>query len=89
MELEESQPPLAVARHLCERTHTSMLVVTIREGEGRGLCSTTLKEMVKIIIDHVEERSVVFFVLNRESAVWKDSKHESIGTSCSAQVHRR
>ena len=30
---------LTVARHLREKTHTCMLVVMIREGEERGLCS--------------------------------------------------
>ena len=30
---------LTVARHLREKTHPSMLVVTIREGEDQGLCN--------------------------------------------------
>ena len=30
---------LTVARHLREKIHPSMLVVTIREGEERGMCS--------------------------------------------------
>ena len=34
----------------------------------RGTCSTALKEESQI-----EERSVVFFVLNSESAIWKDA----------------
>ena len=64
---------LTVARHLREKTHTSMLVVTSREGEGRGTCSAALKEMLNIIKDRIEERSVVVLVLNNESAIWKDA----------------
>ena len=38
---------MTIARHLREKTHTSMLVVTIREGEERGICSAALKELVE------------------------------------------
>ena len=53
---------LPVARHLREKTHSSMFVVTIREREERGICSTALKELLKIIKDQIEERSVVVLV---------------------------
>ena len=43
-----------------------MLVVTLREGVERGICSAVLTELVKIIKDEVEERSVVVLVLNEE-----------------------
>ena len=39
---------LTVARHLREKTHSSMLVVTIREGEERGKCSAALRELLRI-----------------------------------------
>ena len=35
---------LTGARHLREKTHPSMLVVTIREGEERGICSAAWRE---------------------------------------------
>ena len=35
---------LTVARRLHEKTHTSMLVVTMREGEERGIVSAALRE---------------------------------------------
>ena len=49
-----------------------MLVVTIREGEERAICSAALKELLKIVEDQIEERSVIVFVLNKESEIWKD-----------------
>ena len=50
-----------------------MLIVTLRAGVERGICSVALKEVVKLTKDQGGERSVVVLVLNRESAVWKDS----------------
>ena len=69
---------MTVARHLREKSHTSMLVVTLREGEDRGLCSVALKELMKINNDQVEERSMVVFVMNKEPAIWKDSSMEAL-----------
>ena len=37
---------LKVARHLREKTHSSVLGVTIREGEERGICSAALRKWV-------------------------------------------
>ena len=64
---------LRVARNLREKTHPSMLVVTIREGEERGICSAALRELLRIVKDQIEERSVVVLVSNRESAVWRNA----------------
>ena len=58
---------LTVVRHLSEKTHR------IREGEERGNCSAALKELLKIVEDQIEERSVVVLVLNKDSAIWKDA----------------
>ena len=69
---------LAVVRHLREKTHPSMLVVTIREGEERGICSAALKELLKIVKDQIEERSVVVIVLNTQSAIWKDASMKTL-----------
>ena len=63
---------LTVARHLREKTHTSMLVVTIKDGE-RGICSAALRELLRIVKDQIEERSVVIIVSNRESAIWRNA----------------
>ena len=62
---------LTVARHLREETHPSMLVVTIGEGEDRGICSAALRELWRIVKDQIEERGVIVVVVSRESAVWK------------------
>ena len=66
-----------VARHLRERPHPSMFVVTIREGEERGICSTALKELFELIKDQIKdqikERGVVVLVFNKESAIRKDA----------------
>ena len=56
---------LTVARHFREKIHPSLLVVTIREGEERGMCSAALRELLRI-----GERGVVIIVSNRESAIW-------------------
>ena len=44
---------LKVARHLREKTHPSVLAVTIREGEERGMCSAALRELLRIVKDQV------------------------------------
>ena len=69
---------LTVARHLREKAHPNMLVVTIREGEERGICSAALKELLKNIKDQMEERSVVVIVLNEESAIYKDASMNAL-----------
>ena len=76
----KSHSHLTVARHLRERTHPSMLVVTIREGEGRGICSTALKQLLKLFKEQIEERSVVVLVLKKESAIWKDASMKNAVT---------
>ena len=50
---------------------TSMLIVTIREGEERGICSAALRELLRTVNDQIEERGVVIIVMNRESAIWR------------------
>ena len=69
---------LTVARHLREKTHPSMLVVTIREGEDQGLCSATLRELWRIVKDQIEERSVVVIVMSRNSAIWRKASLKSV-----------
>ena len=64
---------LTVARHLREKTHPSMPVVTIREGEDQGICSAALRELLRNVKDQIEERSVVVIVSNRESAIWRNA----------------
>ena len=69
---------LTVTRHLLEKTQPSILVVTIREGEERRICSAALKEVLKIVEDEIQERSVVVFVLNKESAIWKGASMNTL-----------
>ena len=71
---------LTVARQLLEKTHTSVLVCddqgkvkTLRKDGRRGICSAVLKELLRIVKDQIEERSVAVIVLNKESAIWKDA----------------
>ena len=64
---------LTAARHLREKTHPSMLVVTIKESEERGICSAAWWELLRIVKDKIEERSVVVLVSNRESAIWRNA----------------
>ena len=55
-----------------------MLVVTIREGEERGICSAALKELLRIIGDQIEERSVVVIVSHRETAIWRNASVNTV-----------
>ena len=48
-----------------------MLVVII--SAERGICRAALKELLKIVKDQIEERSVVVTVLNKEPVIWKDA----------------
>ena len=56
---------LTVARHLRKKIHPSMLVVTIREGEERGMCNAALRELLRISKDQMGERCVVVIVLSK------------------------
>ena len=69
---------LTVARHLRKKTHHSVLVVTIREGEDRGICSAALRELWRIVKDQIEERGVIVVVMSRESAIWKKARLKSV-----------
>ena len=69
---------LTVARHLREKTYPSMLVVTIREGEDRGICSAALRELLRIVKDQIEERGVVIIVMSRGSAIWRKASLKSV-----------
>ena len=62
---------LTVARHLREKVHSSMLVVTIREGEERGMCNAALRELLRISKDQMRERSVVVIILSKRSTIWR------------------
>ena len=69
---------MTVARHLREKSHTSMLVLTIREGEERGICSAALRKLLRIVKDQIEERSVVVIVSNIESAIWRNASAKTL-----------
>ena len=69
---------LTVAWHLREKTLPSMLVVTIREGEERGICIAALEELLKIVKDQIEQRCVVVIALNGESTILKDASMKTL-----------
>ena len=71
MEHEKNHSHLTVARHLLEKIHPSVLVVTIRDGEERGVCSAALRELVRIVKDRIGENCAVAMVLSRESTIWR------------------
>ena len=62
---------LTVARHVREKIHPSVLVVTIRGGEEKGICSAALRELLRIVKDQIGENSAVAMVLSRESTIWR------------------
>ena len=61
---------LTVVRHLREKIHPSVLVVTTREGEERGMCNAALRELLSIVKDQIGEKCAVAMVLSRESTIW-------------------
>ena len=69
---------LTVARRLREKIHPSMLVVTIREGEVKGLCSAVLEELWRIVKDQIEERTVVVIAMGRNSTIWRKVSLRSV-----------
>ena len=74
----ESHSHLTVARHLREKIHPSMLVVTIREGEERGMCNAALRELLRISKDQMGERSVVVIVLSKRSTIWRKTSMRAL-----------
>ena len=62
---------LTVARHLREKIHPIVLVVTIREGEEKGICSAAMRELLRIVKDQVGEECAVAIVLSRKSTIWR------------------
>ena len=77
-----------VARHLREKTHTSMLVVTIREGEERGMCSAALRELLRVVNDHIEERGVAIIVSNKQSTIWRRTTVIDLDKREAAEIYR-
>ena len=69
---------LTVARHLREKIHPRMLVVTIREGEERGMCNAALRELLRISKDQMGERSVVVIVLSKRSTIWRKTSMRTL-----------
>ena len=83
---------LTVARHLREKIHPSVLVVTIREGEERGMCSAALKELLRIVKDQIGEKCVVAMVLSRESTICRKANMKTLLRETereTAEIHRR
>ena len=54
------------------------LVVTIREGEERGMCSATMRELLRIVKDQMREKYVVAIVLSRESTFWRKANVKTL-----------
>ena len=61
---------LKVARHLREKIHPIVLVVRIREGEEKGMCSAAMRELLRIIQDQVGEECAFAVVLSRKPTIW-------------------
>ena len=69
---------LTVARYLRKKIHPSMLVVTIREGEERGMCNAALWELLRISKDQMGERSAVVIVLSKRSTIWRETSMRTL-----------
>ena len=80
---------LTVARHLREKIHTSMPVVTVRESEERGMFSAALREFLRVVRDQIEERGVAIIVSNKESTVWRKTSVKTLPREREAvEIHR-
>ena len=55
-----------------------MLVVTITEGEERGMCIATLRELLRVVRDQIEERDVTIIMSNKESIVWRKTSVKTL-----------
>ena len=60
---------LKVARRLRKKIHPTMLVVTIRKNEEKGICSATWRELWRIIRDQIKEQTVVVNAMSKRSAI--------------------
>ena len=78
----------SVARHPREKTHSSILILTIREVEERGVRSAALRELLRSVKDQLEERGVVMIVTHRVSNLEK-CKPENCATRESTEIRRR
>ena len=82
----KNQGHLTFARHMRERIKPILLGVTLREGEGRGICSicgAASKNLVDIIADQVQEQGAVVFLWHEESASWKGTSVKA-ATTCTS-----
>ena len=60
---------ITVARHMLQRTKPSLLVVTLREVDERGICSAATEKWVDITEDEFRAPCVVVFAWNKESLI--------------------
>ena len=61
-----------------EKIHPTMLVVTIRKDEDRGISSTTLRELWRIINDQIKEQAVVVVGMSKHSVIWRRTELRSV-----------
>ena len=69
---------LKIARRLRKKIHPTMLVVTIRRGEDRGICNETLRELWRIIKDQIKEQTVAVVVMSKNSAICRKTELKSV-----------
>ena len=69
---------LTVARHLREKIHPIVLVVTKREGEEKGTCSAPMGEHLRIIKDQAGEECAAAMVLSRKSTIWRRATAQTL-----------
>ena len=62
---------LTVARHLREKIHPIVLVLTIGEDEEEGICSAAMRELLRIVKDQIGEECAVAMVLSKKSTIWR------------------
>ena len=80
---------LTVARHLRDKIHPIVLVVTISEGEEKGICSAVMRELPRIVKDQIGEECADVMVLEQQVYNLEKSDCENLAEEKTDETHRR
>ena len=79
---QKNQGRFTVAKHLCEKSKSSLLVSTVREGAERGIYCAASNNLVYVIENQVRTQGVVDLAWKKESSTWNDSRKKPCCDVC-------
>ena len=85
----KNHSPLTIARHFRGKIHPIVLVVTMREGEEKGMCSAAMRELLRIIKDQVGEECTRSHGTEQKVNNLEESDCENIAEERTDEMHRR